>query len=231
MVWAALSSCCDRGGICFPSLGWLAEQTTFSVDWVQRVIKELASLGEVKRRPRGRFYLPARAKLSGNDDGDPDDDPGETDDRPEEADERPDAHLYKQTTSSPSRPAPKAQPQDVPEMKEIAESFLPSEADIGFLLTHRPDLFERALTVTQRFIYWHRSRRVRRADWSAAWRAWILEQGVCKHGKPANHPGPGSESDSEREARRRSRDFKAQSMFGVGLCRGTSLGDTSPAPF
>lgn len=166
-VWAALASFADDSGICFPSLQRLADEASYSLDWVQRVLKELVALGEVELRPRGRFYLPARDNLSNAD---------ESDNPPEASDDCPEAHIYQQTTSSHSSSSPPGQPEVEEQLTVIAESWLPSEQDIGYLLTHRLDLYEHTLRITQHFINWHRARRIRLADWSAAWRAWIIKQ-------------------------------------------------------
>jgi hypothetical protein len=79
-VWVALAIFADTSGICFPSLELVAEKANLTVDWVQRVVKDLIRLGEVEIRPGGRFYLPALADLSNA--GDPDDCPEPSDECP-----------------------------------------------------------------------------------------------------------------------------------------------------
>jgi len=79
-VWTALASFADPDGLCFPSLSLVAEKADLTIDWVQRVVKDLIRLGEVEIRPGGRFYLPP---LGGRSNAvDPDDCPEPSDDCP-----------------------------------------------------------------------------------------------------------------------------------------------------
>jgi len=70
----------------------LAEKANITVDWVQRVVKDLIRLGEVEIRPGGRFYLPPLADLSNA---------GDPDGYPEPSDECP-ADTYVAGVSSPA---------------------------------------------------------------------------------------------------------------------------------